>query len=157
MESGDIPRLVDIERESFPAMWPQTTYKREHSNHLARYLVLVEAQRADASSPGPLGRRSLGWRESLRRLLRLEPPTESTAELTPGFAGLWLMMGEARVVTLALRESRRRRGLNGSGVHACRCQRMGVCPGSCPRRARAARWARGTSRRGGGRRRARTG
>jgi len=111
MEPGDIPQVVDIERESFPSMWPQTTYKRELRNHLARYLVIVERPPEDVPSPEPLERRSPGWRGALRRLLRLQPPPESAQELILGFVGLWLMMGEAHIVTLAVRESRRRCGL----------------------------------------------
>jgi ribosomal-protein-alanine N-acetyltransferase len=54
---------------------------------------------------------SPGWRGAIRRLLRLDAPPESAQELVLGFVGLWLMMGEAHIVTLAVRESRRRRGL----------------------------------------------
>jgi ribosomal-protein-alanine N-acetyltransferase len=113
MALGDIPQVVDIERESFPAMWPQTTYKRELRNHLARYLVVVERQQApeDVASSEPTTQPSPGWRGAFRRLLRIESPPESTQELILGFVGLWLMMGEAHIVTLAVRGSRRRCGL----------------------------------------------
>ena len=36
MRLGDIPQVMDIERESFPTMWPQTTYRKELKNKLAR-------------------------------------------------------------------------------------------------------------------------
>jgi ribosomal-protein-alanine N-acetyltransferase len=111
MAPGDILQVVDIERESFPSMWPQTTYKRELRNNLARYLVLVERPPEDVPLPEPLLQPPPGWRGTLRRLLRLEPPPESAQELVLGFVGLWLMMGEAHIVTLAVRESRRRCGL----------------------------------------------
>jgi ribosomal-protein-alanine N-acetyltransferase len=111
MAPGDIPQVVDIERESFPSMWPQTTYKRELRNHLARYLVIVERLSEDVPSPEPMTLPSHGWRGAIRRLLRLDAPPESAQELVLGFVGLWLMMGEAHIVTLAVRESRRRRGL----------------------------------------------
>ena len=42
MRLGDIPQVMDIERESFPTMWPQTTYRKELKNKLARYLVAYE-------------------------------------------------------------------------------------------------------------------
>ena len=42
MTTADIPQVMDIERESFPSMWPQTAYSRELKNRLARYFVLVE-------------------------------------------------------------------------------------------------------------------
>jgi len=111
MEPGDILQVVDIERESFPSMWPQTTYKRELRNHLARYLVIVERRPEDVASPEPMTQASPGWRGALRRLLRIESPPDSAQELVLGFVGLWLMMGEAHIVTLAVRGSRRRCGL----------------------------------------------
>jgi ribosomal-protein-alanine N-acetyltransferase len=115
MVPGDIPQVVDIERESFPSMWPQTTYKRELQNRLARYLVLVQnspeqpPERPPAvPAPAPPAQ---GWRETVRRLLSLPPPPEPTKELILGFVGLWLMVGEAHIVTLAVRDAQRRRGL----------------------------------------------
>jgi ribosomal-protein-alanine N-acetyltransferase len=111
MVAGDIPQVVDIERESFPSMWPQTTYKRELQNRLARYLVLVE-QPPESRPPSVIpSQPSRGWRETLRRMLGLQPLPEPTQELLLGFVGLWLMVGEAHIVTLAVRESQRRRGL----------------------------------------------
>ena len=29
MSVEDIPQVADVERESFPSMWPQTAYRRE--------------------------------------------------------------------------------------------------------------------------------
>jgi ribosomal-protein-alanine N-acetyltransferase len=111
MVPGDITQVVDIERESFPSMWPQTTYRRELHNRLARYLVLIE----EAPEPPPLvlvpAEPPRGWREALRRLFGLDSSPEPTRELIVGFVGLWLMVGEAHIVTLAVRESQRRRGL----------------------------------------------
>ena len=42
MTEADISQVAGIEHESFPTTWPQTAYKRELSNNLARYLVLVD-------------------------------------------------------------------------------------------------------------------
>ena len=112
MIPGDIPQVMDIERESFPSMWPQTTYKRELHNRLARYLVLVQdpPEELPERPPAP-ARPAGGWRETVRRLLSLRPPPEPTQELILGFVGLWLMVGEAHIVTLAVREGQRRHGL----------------------------------------------
>jgi ribosomal-protein-alanine N-acetyltransferase len=115
MVPGDIPQVVDIERESFPSMWPQTTYKRELQNRLARYLVLVQHQPEQPPERPPIppapAQPGRGWRETVRRLLSLQPPPEPTRELILGFVGLWLMVGEAHIVTLAVRQGQRRRGL----------------------------------------------
>ena len=39
MRPEDIPQVLDIERQSFRSMWPQTIYQRELKNKMARYLV----------------------------------------------------------------------------------------------------------------------
>ena len=111
MGPGDIAQVVDIERESFPSTWPQTTYKRELQNRLARYLVLVEETLEPPTSPRASDEPSRGLRDALRRLFGRDSRPEPTQELIVGFVGLWLMVGEAHIVTLAVRESQRRRGL----------------------------------------------
>lgn len=117
MVAGDIPQVMDIERESFPSMWPQTTYKKELRNRLAHYLVVLEegdceqpvadeegAGRGETARPTP-------WRRALRRIFRVEPDAPPTRELIVGFVGLWLMVGECHIVTIAVRESHRRHGI----------------------------------------------
>ena len=42
MQAGDIRQVMDVERDSFPTMWPQTVYQRELKNKMARYLVACE-------------------------------------------------------------------------------------------------------------------
>ena len=57
MSSDDIPQVVEIERESFPSMWPQTAYRRELQNKLARYIVLAEPVAGAATEPRGAGLR----------------------------------------------------------------------------------------------------
>jgi len=110
MTAADISQAVDIERESFPTLWPQTTYRRELQNRLARYIVALEVR--DAPPPTqPPAERPGGWRDVVRRLLGAEPETPPTPDLILGFVGLWLMVGEAHIVTLAVRETHRRGGI----------------------------------------------
>src|SRR3990170_8118192 len=111
MTAADISQAVDIERESFPTLWPQTTYRRELQNRLARYIVAVEVSEASLPAPPPAPERPGGWGEAVRRLLGTEPQPPPTSELILGFLGLWLMVGEAHIVTLAVREAYRRRGI----------------------------------------------
>jgi len=106
LEAGDIPQVLDIERQSFPTMWPQTVYQRELKNKMARYLVAYEpaedGEGADggAAGVGGLVRRFLGGL-----------PAPAPRERLLGVMGLWCMMGEAHIVTIAVREDERRRGL----------------------------------------------
>ncbi len=122
MSVDDIPQVIEIERDSFPTMWPPTAFKRElQQNRLANYIVLIEHNSdvsVTPSEPEPqrhaahLGRifgelRSfLGPREE-----RPLPPLEERPELIVGFIGVWMLPDEAHIVTVAVREGYRREGL----------------------------------------------
>lgn len=100
MTCDDIPQVMAIERASFASAWPQTAYEKELENRLARYLVAVRLGEAE---PGPRGvRRRLG------RLLARRPPQPGDIV---GFVGVWLMVDEAHIVTLAVRPDARRQGV----------------------------------------------
>ena len=108
MDAEDIPQVADIERESFPSMWPQTAYRRELTNKIARYVVITELRDEPvAGTPEPRGL----W-GALRRIVGNadEPPSLSN-EFLLGFVGVWLMVGEAHIVTVAVREQYRRMGI----------------------------------------------
>ncbi len=105
MTADDITQVADVERESFPSMWPQTAYKRELANKLARYLVLTEVRDTPLEPPATSGL----W-GTLRRIVGSEPVAGSHEYLL-GFVGVWLMVGEAHIVTVAVRERYRRMGI----------------------------------------------
>jgi len=129
MDIGDISQVMEIEKDSFPSMWPSTAFKREiRHNRLARYLVAVEqtvqegeategelgppdarAPTAPPLSPPRLGR----WLIELRRLFGAEEDAEPMPhqDLVIGFVGVWLIADEAHIVTIAVRDSHRRRGV----------------------------------------------
>jgi ribosomal-protein-alanine N-acetyltransferase len=119
MRMVDIAQVLEVERESFPAMWPPTAFRRElQQNRLAHYIVVCE-RNPDAErraygeeEPGPIGR-FLG---EIRHILTGDesgtlPPPGERAELIVGFVGLWMLPDEAHIVTIAVRESHRRRGI----------------------------------------------
>jgi ribosomal-protein-alanine N-acetyltransferase len=105
MTASDIPQVMDIERESFPSMWPPTAYRRELENKVARYFVITE--RTEETTESHVGGSSL-W-GALRRIVGGDEgePDESVL----GFIGLWLLIGEAHIVTVAVRDAYRRMGL----------------------------------------------
>ncbi len=107
MSGDDITQVADIERESFPSMWPQTAYRRELSNQIARYTVLTELRDEAAPSADPSPR--TGVFGTLRRIVSGEP--SASHEHLLGFIGIWLMVGEAHIVTVAVRERFRRLGI----------------------------------------------
>lgn len=122
MTVSDIPQVLEIERESFPAMWPPTAFKRElQQNRLASYIVLIEhnAEASAAASGAEPSRRPAQLERifgELRSLLgsreeRPLPPPNERPELIVAFLGLWMLPDEAHIVTIAVRESYRRQGL----------------------------------------------
>lgn len=108
MTPADIPQVMDIERESFPTMWPQTAYARELKNRLARYFVLCEEGKQGAAFEEPS--RVSPWRRAMGRFLRKEQEPEPTPELIIGVIGLWMMVDELHIVTIAVRQAFRRQG-----------------------------------------------
>ncbi len=117
---GDIAQVMEVEQQSFPSMWPATAFKRElEHNRLARYLAAVE-RRAEAGEGGQAvaaaaARTGLGrFLGGLRQVFSGDgvlPPPEERQELVVGFVGIWLLADEAHVVTIAVRDSHRRRGV----------------------------------------------
>jgi ribosomal-protein-alanine N-acetyltransferase len=112
MNEHDIPQVMDIEREAFPSSWPQTAYKRELQNKAARYLVITEPRDGAENAAVPSG----VW-GALRRIVGGEPA--SSDEHLLGFIGVWLMVGEAHIVTVAVRDEERRRGIGERLLIAC--------------------------------------
>ncbi len=119
MNLGDIPQVMEVEQQSFPTTWPQTAFKRElQQNRLARYLVAVERgdrPETEETPNGQLHRSALG--RFLGELKHILSPEEERAtlhaqdELVVGFVGVWLLADEAHIVTVAVRESYRGRGI----------------------------------------------
>lgn len=112
MVESDIAQVMDIEREAFPSSWPQTAYKRELQNSAARYLVMTEAR---AEPPGEHAQRGM-W-GAIRRIVGGE--AAAAAEHLLGFIGVWLLVGEAHIVTVAVREAYRRMGIGERLLIAC--------------------------------------
>lgn len=121
MRISDIPQVLEIERESFPTMWPPTAFRRElQQNRLAHYIVIGEQNPhaepedediSDEEATGPIGR-FLG---EIRHILTGDgphlPSPDARPELIVGFVGVWMLPDEAHIVTIATRESHRRQGI----------------------------------------------
>lgn len=105
MDLPDLPQIAEIEAESFPSAWPSSAYKKElERNNLARYMVAVR-RNVPPSPPGGLSRVVSG----IRDLFTSE--REAPDEIVAGFIGVWFMVDEAHIVTVAVRASERRRGV----------------------------------------------
>lgn len=118
MNMDDVPEVMAIERDSFLTPWPFSAYKRElgSDNQSAHYLVLrlnpkPALSPASLVRPAPVGRRGF-WSNifPLQRLRDLTPVISNERNLG-GYAGLWLIVDEAHITTIAVRPEFRGRGL----------------------------------------------
>jgi [ribosomal protein S18]-alanine N-acetyltransferase len=112
MTMADIPRVVEIERLAYPSTWPPSAYRKElQDNPLAHYIVVrdthIQALPA-LSSPADSGKRPFPL-----SLLPGRSLTSSSPQLASiiGFSGLWLMVDEAHVTTIATHPGYRGRGV----------------------------------------------
>ncbi len=116
MELPDFSQLAEIEKEAFPTSWPPTPFRQEYQNRLARYLVAcegeltqlpLEALGAPADEGSPMARLLRGVKGLFSKD---DPPVQDPRKLV-GFIGIWFMVDEAHVTSIAVRESYRGRGL----------------------------------------------
>ena len=115
MTMSDVPRVIEIERLAYPSTWPPSAYRKElQENRWAHYIVLRDKKIAEERIMTPA--------QELERPRRIFPltllPGRSSATVLPpslasiiGFAGLWLMVDEAHITTIAMHPDYRRRGL----------------------------------------------
>ncbi len=111
MRVGDIPEIIDIERDSFSMTWPANSYKRElEHNRMARYVVL---RYEPGPSEAPFTRRVRDTRPFPLSLLPNPFERAEGSDDAPivGYGGLWLMVDEAHVTSVAVRPEFRGRGL----------------------------------------------
>jgi ribosomal-protein-alanine N-acetyltransferase len=91
MGQGDVSQVTEIDREAFPTMLPPANFRRELNSPLAHYIVACGKEGKAAPTGTELNKNG--------------------EQLVTGFAGFWLMAGEAHIVNLAVRHSHRRQGI----------------------------------------------
>ncbi len=112
MTMADLPRVGEIERLAYTTPWPPSAYRRElQENRMAHYIVVRDTwlqldppatpTREDQRKPFPLS------------LLPVRAPTSMAPEIINivGFAGLWHMVNEAHITTIAAHPDYRGRGV----------------------------------------------
>jgi ribosomal-protein-alanine N-acetyltransferase len=107
MTQEDVPQVTEIDREAFPTMWPPANYQREMKNGLAHYIVAVDDDEEKTKTIPEKGLAALLTR--VRRLFGSEPAPKGRHII--GFAGLWMLAGEAHITNIAVRAKHRRRGI----------------------------------------------
>lgn len=119
MAERDIPQALEIDLDAFPSQWPHPTlnsFHHELRNKLAHYIVICRGNAAAASDNG---HRVIGLKEVLLFFKQLFSPdryfgpagSPAAGEHLVGMAGIWMMVDEAHIVTIAVRRSHRHQGL----------------------------------------------
>lgn len=118
MRDSDIQQVLEIDFDAFPTQWPHPTtssFNHELRNKLAHYIVAYEGnEKPDATVAPPLP----AWKQALSFLHHLFDHDRffgnaglNTMEKLVGMAGIWMMVDEAHIVTIAVRNSHRNMGL----------------------------------------------
>jgi [ribosomal protein S18]-alanine N-acetyltransferase len=114
MTEQDIPQVTAIDREAFPTMWPPVNFHHELGNQMAHYVVVCDGKRT-ITNPQPAVQLV-----PVRSFLGIKWPfgskttpgnTPETVEYISGFIGLWVMVDEAHIINIAVREMWRGKGL----------------------------------------------
>lgn len=118
MREGDIPQVLDIDLDAFPTQWPHPTnssYHHELRNKLAHYVVMYHdsiPRPPERKVKRPIFQEVISYIKGLFDHDRFfGPGVPATKERLVGMAGIWMMVDEAHVVTIAVRNSHKRLGL----------------------------------------------
>ncbi len=112
MQYEDIPQVAQIDREAFPGEWvfrSQSAYKQDLNNPSVRYLVacnekyVSEPEGKETQRP-PWFKRLFGTDRHLK-----------VPENIVGFSGFWMMMKEAHIIAIGVRDGYRGLGI-GEGL-----------------------------------------
>jgi ribosomal-protein-alanine N-acetyltransferase len=108
MSRDDVPQVTAIDREAFPTMWPPMNYHRELENHLAHYFVVVEKDETVIEAETPTISEGIAHR--VKEWFSPHQDAHGRPEKVVGFAGFWMMAGEAHIISLAVKRELRRQG-----------------------------------------------
>ena len=111
MKDEDIPQVAEIDHEAFPNEWmfrSHTSYKQDLNNPVARYVVACTELNRQGVQQLPLFKRLFSFNRS-------PDERKHIVEYIVGFAGFWLMLKDAHITTIAVRNNYRRIGI-GEGL-----------------------------------------
>ena len=108
MTLDDIPEVMAIEKTAFPIPWPEQAYRHELLENPNAYFIVVRlTQLHECITPSAPGEESV----SQKLLQLLLPRTPRPVLPVIGFAGLWLIVDEGHVSTIASHTDWRGRGV----------------------------------------------
>lgn len=116
MEKSDLSQVIEIDRGAFPTQWPPANYRQELNNKLAYYIVASDDSRSvpvtiKKGSPGNLPRlvsRVLPW---FGRRPDVNSPPVIEQQFIVGFSGIWLLVDEAHITNIAVRQEYQGKGI----------------------------------------------
>jgi ribosomal-protein-alanine N-acetyltransferase len=111
MKYEDISQVAQIDREAFPGEWvfrSQAAYRQDLDNPSIRYIVACKDK--DAAESGPQEMPRPPW---YKRLFSYERRL-NTREYIVGFSGFWMMVGEAHIIAIGVRNGYRQLGIGES-------------------------------------------
>lgn len=118
---ADLTRVAEIERLAYPSPWPPSAYRKElQENRRAHYIVVRDGEialppppeahpgQSESSSQSPTQQQPQRrpFPLSLLPVRPSTPPSRDAAAII-GFAGLWLMVDEAHITTIAVHPAHR--------------------------------------------------
>jgi len=112
MRYEDIPQVAQIDREAFPGEWvfrSQSAYKQDLNNPAVRYIVACN-KRDVSESEGEETQKPPWFKRLFSSQRHLNVPGNIV-----GFSGFWMMMKEAHIIALGVRDGYRRLGI-GEGL-----------------------------------------
>ena len=112
MQYEDIPQVARIDREAFPGEWvfrSQSAYKQDLNNPAVRYIVACNI--GDVPEPEAQVVQKQPW---YKRLFSTERHINLPENIV-GFSGFWMMMKEAHIIAIGVRDGYRRLGI-GEGL-----------------------------------------
>jgi ribosomal-protein-alanine N-acetyltransferase len=107
MDLSDLEEVAEIEREAYSLPWPSSAYRKElRENRMAYYVVIRRGERL--AQPEPTPRRPFPF--------SLLPQAPRPQFIYPrpnliGHGGLWMMLDEAHITTIAVRNDYRGQGM----------------------------------------------
>ena len=122
MDEGDISQAIQIDKEAFPENNASPAFKRElRENKLSLYLVVVDESTTykrwaephglpDLATPTKNNRNKFSG--TIWRMLRGEEEfIEPTKELVVGYIGIWSVIDQGHIISIAVRQTHRKVGI----------------------------------------------
>ena len=112
MTMADIPRIIEIERLAYATPWPPSAYRKElQENRYAHYIVVRDTTYPTVDSEAAAEPPRRPFPLSLLSGRSQSAATRPDRAAIVGFAGLWLMIDEAHITTIASHPDHRGRGV----------------------------------------------